>query len=157
MRLTKMAMLAFCVLAAAAMPQQAPAADKPAKAILEMIPAGTMGFVVVNDVQGSTSAVDKFMERIGQAKALNTETYKGCLEFLRVQAKLGEGFNSQGGFAAVMLDPQQFNVTIEKLTKGDESGQPVKLPAVLMVPGSSIESVFTQYERSTPEVRSTCG
>ena len=51
-----------------------------------------------------------------------------------------------------MLDFQQYGVTANSLMTGrDEKNKPIKLPFVIFVPGSSIDSVFGQYERSTPE------
>jgi hypothetical protein len=154
MRLTKMLSVAVCLFAVGVAFGQttAPApTTKPAGAILEQIPAGSMGFVVVPEVRSRTGQVDKFMEQIGQADAFKNAGVKGFLDFIQTQAKLGDGFNPDGGFAAVMLDMQQFKITAATLMSGhDENGEPLKLPYVLIVPGSSIDSVFSQYERATP-------
>lgn len=155
MRSTKMLSVAVCLLAAGvAFGQTTKPAVKPvpAGAILEQIPAGSMGFIVVPDVRSRTSQVDKFMEQIGQASQYKASDVKGLLEYIVKQAKLGEGFNPDGGFAAVMLDMQQFKINAASLmSQHDENGEPLKLPYVLIVPGASIESVFSQYERATPE------
>ena len=155
MRFAKMLSVSVCLLAVGVAFGQtsAPApTTKPAGAILDQIPAGSMGFIVVPDVRSRTAQVDKFMEQIGQSDAFKSAEVKGFLEFICKQAKLGEGFNPDGGFAAVMLDMQQFKINAATLMSGhDENGDPLKMPYVLIVPGASIESVFSQYERATPE------
>jgi len=155
MRSTKMLSVAVCLLAAGvAFGQTTKPAVKPvpAGAILEQIPAGSMGFIVVPDVRSRTAQVDKFMEQIGQSSAYKASEVKGFLEYIVKEAKLGEGFNPDGGFAAVMLDMQQFKINAASLmSQHDENGEPLKLPYVVIVPGASVETVFSQFERSTPE------
>jgi hypothetical protein len=154
MRLTKMLSAAVCLLAAGVALGQTtkPAvAPVPAGAILEQIPAGSMGFIVVPDVRSRAAQVDKFMEQIGQGSAYKASEVKGLLEYVCKEAKLDEGFNPDGGFAAVMLDMQQFGIDASSLMSGhDKNGDPLKPPYVVIVPGASIDSVFGQYERSTP-------
>src|ERR1035437_7252658 len=106
MRLTKLFSMAVCLLAASVAFGQTTAPAVPVKvvpagAILEQIPAGSMGFVVVAEVRTRTAQVDKFMEQIGQTTAFKGAGVKGFLDCICKEAKLGEGFNPDGGFAAV--------------------------------------------------------
>lgn len=148
--------LCLCLSSSVIFAQAAPAPAAPAAAapILEQIPDGAMGFMVVTKVGPASVQVDKFLQQIGLGEDMKQAAPNGLLEMIKMAAMLGEGFNPNGGFAAVMLDPQQFGIDIGAMIFGGgrgPDGQEVKLPFVLIVPGSDIDSVFGQYERTKPE------
>jgi len=143
--------------ASAAMAQAAPpaAAAKPAaKPILDQIPAGALGYVVINNVKAATDNVEKFMGKIGLGQMFGQEQPGAVLRMLQTQAMLTDGFNPNGGAAAVMLDPEQFGVNLLQMIGMGEPGaeppaEPPKLPFVLFVPGSSVKGVFGTYETAS--------
>jgi len=145
---------------------QAPAA-KPAvvvlpkaEPVLSHVPAGTLGFVVINNLQSSTANLEVFLRKIGLAEMAGLQETPGVLlDMLQGGAGLGEGFNPNGGLAVVMLDPQQFDVDLPAMMGGPSAAtapttaparQP-KLPLVVFVPGTSIEEVFGNYELGEAE------
>ncbi len=136
------------------------AAASPAKAehVLTHIPAGAMGFVAVNNIQITAANAERFLNDIGVAPMLGLQSTPGTLvNMLRGEMMLASGFNPDGGFAAVMLDPQQFGVDLVKMISPlsamtstvDPNEPPQKVPFVLLVPGSSVEGVFGNYEIQT--------
>ena len=151
---TYFAVVLVALAAAGARAQEAAPAPPPMpkpEPIISHIPAGTMGFVVVNDVQATTEKVESFLKEIGLAPMLgiSDETPGMVLAMLKGAAMLGEGFNAQGGFAAVMLDPQPFGVDLGQMMTPDMSAtQPAekpKVPFVLFVPGTGVKEVFGNY------------
>jgi hypothetical protein len=127
-----------------------------AEPVMKHIPAGTMGFVVVNDVKGTLGRVESFLNEIGvgQMMALQ-EMPGGLLGMLRMAANLGDGFNPNGGFAAIMLDPQQFGIDLPAMiglsdpkpsaaTPPEQEEEP-KVPFVLLVPGAGVQEIFGAY------------
>ena len=90
-------LVSVCLLAGAARAQDAPKAQP----ILTCLPADTMAFVVVNDVQGTTDRVDAFMATTG-LDALTIGEGLPILELIKLQAMLGDGFNPNGGCAFVI-------------------------------------------------------
>lgn len=123
----------------------------PARPVIDLIPADSMGFVVVNNISGSAAAAEKFLSATGISDMVGLPAEPGWLvAMLKGQAKLADGFNSSGGFAVVMLDPDQFGVDLPAMmglkAAPPSDGPPPKLPVVLLVPGSSIAGVFGNYE-----------
>lgn len=123
-------------------------------AVLSEIPAGTMGFVVANSVKGATDNVDKFLADIGVGELLKDEMPKGLLEKMKSEIALGEGFDSTGGFAMVLLEGAPFGLDyaalIEKKMNNEDTGE-VKLPWVMVVPGTSLEAVFPSLKDAKKE------
>ena len=136
--------------------QEAPPAKPlpPAGDVLKHIPAGCMGFVVVNNVEKFTGKIDGFIKQIspeGQPMVPGK-----ILDMIRGAARLGEGFNANGGFAVVMLDPQQYGVDLVKMITGEakkpEPGEAPKKqplpPVILMVPTAdkTLANMLAAYE-----------
>ena len=149
---TRKLIVAVCVVALAqtafaqdAKPVKPAAPAVKAQPILEAIPAGTMGYVVVPSVKGTFDNVGKFFQDIGVAELLAAFMPGDLLDTLKTQAKLGDGFNAEGGFAAVMLDPAPFGIDFVKMMD-DHSGAKPDVPFVLFVPGSTVKDVFGAYE-----------
>ncbi|MDY7011492.1 MAG: hypothetical protein SVV80_12190 [Planctomycetota bacterium] len=112
----------------------------PAGDVLKHIPAGCMGFVVVNNVQNFTGKIDGFLQQISPPEQPLVQGK--ILDMIRGAARLGEGFNANGGFAAVILDPQVYGVDLVEMITGKakptEPGEEPKKqpspPVVLIVP-----------------------
>jgi len=160
--------LGYCAVCAviftAASAQTKPAAPKvPAAAnVLKRIPAGSMGFVVINNVKASTDALDTIMQETGLAAVLADEMPEGTLKAIIKAIPLGEGFNPNGGVAVAMLDPAKFGINLPKLiidkAKGTKSARPattasakaapatqpkdIKLPLLIILPGKDISKVL---------------
>ncbi len=125
----------------AAFAQEAPPVKlPPAGNVLKHIPAGCMGFVVVRNVTDFTDKIDGFVKAISpEGQSLLPGK---VLDKIRRAAKLGEGFNANGGFAVVMLDPQVYGVDIVEMIAGKKKppqpGEAPKKeplpPVILMVP-----------------------
>lgn len=133
-------------------PTTAVAMPKP-ESVLEHIPADALGYVVVPDVGALLGKVDAYLAEVGLSELVAPAMPAGALEGVRAAAMLGEGFNPSGGFAVVMLDPEKLGVDLlaimglaEEPASQPET-QPVepKLPIVILVPGLSVESVFSNY------------
>jgi hypothetical protein len=140
-------------LAAAGLAQ--PAKDSAAPSVLNHIPAGSLGFFVVNNVKATTDAVDKYLAEIGVDKMLKKEMPKGLLTKIRADAKLGEGFNPNAGFALILLDPKPFGMDVMQMfggrvpEPGPDGAPPPERPeppVVMLVPGKDVKSIFGQYE-----------
>lgn len=118
--------------------------------VLRHIPAGALGFIVVNNVKSAAAKVDAYLSAIGLGEMVQGPMPNGLLEMIKVQAKLGEGFDANGGFAAVMLDPQQFGFDILQAmgaeTRPAGGAAMPSPPFVFLIPGSSVQAVFANYE-----------
>ena len=133
------------------------AATGPAESVLKHIPAGAMGYVVVNNIQDTTTKIEKFMTSVGAMPPPQPNVPPvSILQELRKAAKLGDGFNPNAGAAVVLLDLKQFGINLPKLALSGITGEEpdekdakalaAGFPFVLYVPGSSIEGVFGNYE-----------
>lgn len=153
MRIPRITVGIFCVLATAAcslaQPVAVPVAPAGApSAVMAAIPAGSMGYVVVHDLKKSLSSVDQYLQTIGVSDLAGDKLPKSLLAALQEELSLGEGFQADKGVAVVMLDPAPFGVDLVKLVTPDpnstdgNAAKDVKLPLVFLVPGKSIESVF---------------
>jgi len=152
-------------------PQVAPAAASdetqpvakampPLEPVIGHIPADAIAFVIVKDIGAMTADLDKYLSDVGLAPLLVDKMPDGVLGAAKSAAMLGEGFNPNGGFAAVLLPLEKFGVDIDKLmpspTKGDgqeadTETQPAaeqKLPFLILVPGASVGEVFGNYEQA---------
>lgn len=133
---------AVAVLAPVAMAETAPS-------VLKQIPAGSMGFVVINNVQATAARVDQFIKDIGVNKMLPMPP-GGVLTMIKSQAKLGAGFNADGGVAIAMLDPQQYGLDLVALMNAGPDAkppQPDQIPVVFFVAGSDVKGVFGEMAK----------
>jgi len=155
MRAVRTVVTMSCVLCLAAAGLAQPAKDPAAPSVLSHIPAGSLGFFVVNNVKATTDTVDKYLAEIGVDKMLKKEMPKGLLAKVLAEAKLGEGFNPNASFALVILDPKPFGMDVMQMFGGrvpqpGPEGAPAperpEPPVVLLVPGKDVKSVFGQYE-----------
>jgi len=129
------------------------------KPILKLIPAGSVGYVVVHDVKKATDIVDRFLKETGLTQFVEEAMPAGCLKAVLSAARLGEGFNPAGGAAVVMLDPNQFGIDLIKLMKsamsaGGAATAPAKmpkLPFVVFVPGTGVNEMFGKYDPKPAE------
>ncbi len=129
----------------------APALPTP-EPVITHIPAGAMGFVVVNNIQESINRVEKLLTEIGLGSmvGLGPES-PGLVGMLKMQAQLGEGFNPNGGFAVVLLDPQQFGIDLLQMMNPrppvttqptEQPPSPKDLPILLFVPGRNLSTLL---------------
>ncbi len=162
-------LLVVCVFAVGAVAQEtgtAPAADMPKlKPVMSMVPADAAGYVVVNNVKSCTDNIDKFLSDAGISQLIAMGMgggpggpggqMPGVLQMLRGAAQLGAGFNPNGGFAAIMLNPEHYDLDIVGMIEAgmdSSSTRPAPkpqfkdIPLVLIVPGKGINEVFGAYE-----------
>jgi len=119
-----------------------PAAGKTAPPVLKQIPAGSVGFMMVNNVKGTAARVEQFMTDIGVGAFIPRG---GTLATIQGAMGLGEGFNPDGGLAVTMLDPQQFGLDLVGLMTGKpgvKQPAPRDIPVVFFVAGSGVKEVF---------------
>lgn len=158
-RLRTAAVLSCAALLACGAPVDAGAAGK----VLDRVPAGSAGYLVINNVKAATDGVDKFLVDIGLDKMTKEKMPQGLLAMIRQQLNLGEGLDVNGGFAVVMLDPKPFGVdlvemfmgrgappiqqsTVPSPTPGPAAGPPKPPPVVVLVPGKGVKEVFGAYK-----------
>ncbi|MGC9454815.1 MAG: hypothetical protein ACP5HU_08105 [Phycisphaerae bacterium] len=125
-----------------------------AQSVVEQLPAGAMGYVVVNDVRALTDNVDTFLADIGLGEMVSQGMPEGLLAFLKEEIELGESFNADGAFAIVLMDFQQFGFDAMKLMPGGQMESPSDTPPfAVWVPGNSIEGLFADFETDVIEGR----
>jgi len=141
---------------------QPKAATKPkpkpkAESVLSHIPANAMGFVVVNDIRALARKTDGLLDEVGVGEMLKKVAPGGMLGMLTTQLKLGYGFNPDGGFAVVMLNPKPHGVSLLRMMDlpdpafkepKEPKTQPREQepPFVLFVPGEGPKEVFGAYK-----------
>ena len=136
----------IAVLAAVAMFASAAPAET-APSVLKQIPAGSMGFVVINNVKATAARVDEFIKEIGVSKFIPPG---GTLATIKGGAQLGAGFNADGGIAIALLDPQQFGLDIMAMMKAGPNAkppQPDQIPVVAFIAGSDVKGVFGEMAK----------
>jgi hypothetical protein len=134
------------------------AQNAPAESVLNHIPAGTTGYVVVNNIQETIGVAEKFAASIGvmPPPPPDAPAVSMMLTMLRQGAKLGDGFNPNAGAAVVLLDLKQFGINLSDLALSGMTGEEPDektakaladgVPFVIYVPGSSVKGVFGNYE-----------
>jgi hypothetical protein len=150
--------LATASLTLAAPPAQPAATAKPAaESALKLIPAGTLGYLVLNNLKTATDDVDKFLKQTGLADLLKDELPGGVLKELLKQADLGDGFNPNGSIAVALLDPNAFGIDLVKMMKSAMPGMvpssapaadaaPMPpLPVVIFLPGAGVKEVLGRF------------
>jgi len=133
------------LLASAAAAQQA--ATPVGASVLQRVPAGCAGFLVVRKVEDFTGKIDAFIKQISPP---DQPLLPGSvLEMIKAQLQVGEGFDAGGGLAVVLLDPQQYDVDLLKLMRleppADPSAKPPELPLVLVIPGRGAAGMLAAY------------
>jgi len=136
------------------------APQPPAESVLKQIPAGTMGYVVVNNIEKTARNVEKFMTTVGLMPppqlAVDRPQPSMLIAKIRQEAKLGKGFNPNAGAAIAVLDPRQFGINLPAVLASEMTGAELDeknaaamkagFPFVLFVPGSSLSKTFGNYE-----------
>ena len=163
MRLSRILLaLAAGMLMSAAAHAQPKATTKPkpkpkAESVLSHIPAGALGFIIVNDMRALARKADGLLDEVGVGEMLKKVAPDGTLGMLATQLKLGYGFNPDGGFAIVMLDPKAHGVSLLRMMDlpdpafkepKEPKTQPreQKPPFVVFVPGEGPKEVFGAYK-----------
>ncbi len=121
----------------------APVMPKP-ESVLKHIPAGSMGYVLINDVSALSQGVNRFLTEIGLGEMVAQSMPGGLLGMVRGFAAPGQGFNPNGGLAVVMLDVQKFGIDPSQMSapQTDSDGNVIPPPVVILVAGSDVENVF---------------
>jgi len=147
---------------AASPPAAAEATTKPAaptlKPVLQAIPAGSMGYVVINNLQTAVGNVEKYLTDIGLGEMIAEEMPGGMLKTITSQMKIEKGFQPNGGLAVTMLDPGAFDIDLMKMLGIGKDGatttpatatapadQP-KLPVVAFLPGKGVAEFFANHK-----------
>lgn len=144
----------------------APPAAKPvAESVMKHIPAGSIGFVVINNLEAAAGKVEKLLADLGVDDFLKTDPDNPqkkakLVDMATMMAQLGEGFNPRGSVAAVLLDPKPFGLDFEGMMKkgigsgageGTEEGNAAakpepKVPLLIFVPGTGIDKMLAAYK-----------
>ncbi len=136
-----------------------------AGAVLDKLPADSVAFVVVNDMNATGTRVDKLLTSMGVGPMIGimpggpTSDVSQALTMLQTQMKLGEGFDPNGGFAAAILDPAKFGMDIPAMVQAEIDGTSTatkkdvlsKLPMIMYLSGSSLQGIFTELEVTTED------
>ena len=91
--------------------------------VLDKLPADTVGFFVVNDINATGLRLDAFLIDLGVGPMIGimpggpTSDISHVITMLKMQARLGEGFDPNGGFAAAIMDPAKFGMTFQRWYK----------------------------------------
>ena len=136
--LAAVACIAICIPAAA----QAPSGGQ--RPLENQMPAGAMGFLVVDNVRATMDKAHAYLRDIGLAQMLLPPD-ADLVESLKGSSQLGEGFNPDGSFGIVLLNPEPLGIDVEQLARADETGQEPKLPFVMYIPGSGVREVFPSH------------
>jgi hypothetical protein len=128
--------------------------------VSQYIPSDSLAYAVVNNVGVMTGNVEKYLEDVGLSALLKPMMPTGLLDLIKLQAMLGDGFNPNGGFAFVMLDPNKFGIDViammeSKKAATEPASAPAtapaaepKLPFAIFVPGSGVKEVFGNYPQT---------
>ncbi len=147
-RTRAMVLAACCVLVASTASGQQPAVERataqPAGEVLKHIPAGCLGFAVVNNVEELTSKIDRFIKQISPGERPLVPF--AVLDWLKGAVQLGEGFEYSGAVAAVMLDPQQFGFDIPAMITEDRPPKPEEIPFGVLIPGKDLAKTLAAYQ-----------
>ncbi len=139
--------LAFVCGAAAGADNAAPVAASP---ILKMIPADSLGYVVVNNVNGLFTEADAYIKQIGLAELAGQEMPQGVLAAARKALNLGEGLDANGGAAFVLLDPAPLGLNlISMLLPASSSASAPSLPPVpyvVILPAGGLKPLLGAFE-----------
>jgi hypothetical protein len=150
MRMTRVS-LVLLLLAATCVGARAQEATSTVESPVAHIPAGAMGFIVVNDVRATADNIDQFIQSIGLAPMVQNAMPEGFLKAMQQKAPVGEGFNPDAGLAVAVLDFQQFGFDVMQFMPGaapaaGAEGPPPMPPVAIWVPGTSMEGLFGQFQ-----------
>ena len=122
--------------------------------ILAQIPAGS-SYVMTGSVEKTIGSAEMFLIDIGLGEALNIGVSRPAdghgprselLDMIKKQLKLGEGFNSKGGGAFVVLDPKTVGIDIvealEKSTGGGPPPDAIAMEMIAVIAPGTVETLF---------------
>ena len=84
----------------------------PIEPVLQHIPSDCLGFVIVNDITATVDNIGSFASNF--SPDMNGEV---LMEQMLWNFDLGDGFNPDGGFAIVMLNPENYDFDLMKVIK----------------------------------------
>jgi len=130
------------LLVGAARAQEAPPVVPPAENVLSRIPADCLGFIAIGNVADANVKVNRFLAAIGLSEMLPDN----ILQFVKMQLKLTEGVNDNGGLALVLLDFAQYGWDVPKMLAEDTDGPPGPPPIAILIPGNDPAKIFAKYK-----------
>lgn len=116
--------------------------------VMDHIPDDALGFVVVPSVRSATDAADAFLEET-KISEHSDEFREGVLEAISRGLTLGEGFDADGGFAIVLLNPEPLGIDIEQ-----EISRSIAQLTVSSMPGmvGVLDTIFDHGPTSQPSM-----
>lgn len=134
---------------AAEAPTTKPAAPMGAAAgpVLTIIPEQASLFVAVKNITDMTGKVDTLLTDIG----LGMMAAEPLLKRITEQENFGPGFNANGGFALVVLDPALLGYKPEEFAEDKETGEDKPAPLVYVVPCTDLKTLWLDANASQAE------
>lgn len=116
-----------------------------AESVYKRIPADCMGFIAAKNLNGLLENITVFADQIGMGEQIKQTG--GLLPMMAMMLQLGEGYNPNGGVAAVLLDFEKCGIDVDEMLRG-QAGQ-IPPPLVILLAGKSIETTFpTQAQKA---------
>jgi hypothetical protein len=110
----------------------------PAGPVLTAIPEQAALFVAVKNITDATSKVDTLLQDIG----LGMMATEPLLMRIKQGGNFGPGFNDNGGFALIVLDPALLGYKPEDLVEEKEETAEKPAPLVYIVPCTDIKTIW---------------
>ncbi|MFP3938588.1 MAG: hypothetical protein ACLFVW_09640 [Phycisphaerae bacterium] len=116
--------------------------------VMDHIPDDALGFIVARSVRSATDAADEFLDETGISENAD-ELSEGVLEAIAKGLVLGEGFDADGGFAVVLLNPEPLGIDVE-----EEISRSIAQLTVSSMPGmvGVLETIFDQRPTTQPSM-----
>ena len=134
-------------------PKAAPSAIPGVKpgSILAQIPAGS-SYIMTASIDKTIGAAEMFLIDIGVGQMLNIGVSRPgdergprseLLDMIKKQLKLGEGFDSNGGAAFVVLDPKTVGIDLVKLMDKTQAGSAAEHEGMIaVIAAGTVETLF---------------
>lgn len=117
--------------------------------VMRHIPHDALGFVVARSVRSATDTADEFLEKTGISEQAEEVLGEGVLEAIASELTLGEGFDADGGFAVVLLNPEPLGIDVEK-----EISRAIAQSTISSMPGMAgvLDTIFDRWPSSQPSM-----
>ena len=122
-----------------------------AEPVLQHVPAGAMGFVLINHVGALVAKADAVAAELKLDEDLGPPQPGRMMTLIQAAARLGPGFNPNGGFAVFMPDPKAYGIDLPGMIRGKKAkdGAKPRLPWVMLIPGGGVAEMFPNHPRET--------
>jgi len=108
--------------------------------ILNVIPGDCMGFYAARNIKDLLAGCEKFTGDIGMGEMLKSVAPGGLLQMTVISLSLGQGYNPNGGAAAVVLNLEKCGIDVDKLIETGDTDE--KFPVVILLAGKDVKKVF---------------